>query len=173
MGITINDRDLDITARNLILLLTALVAEDIDETVDCMIHVWYSALLRKSDLDLLQTKIRPLLENVYENIKSKGPMCVLGKTWTFGERSLRITLRKSSWDKLLSYLDIPEGLTSERAHQVRTANTMAKTRRDYVDRHLVCHSRPHRVAITQFRKDGILLPFGSSRQDFQVPNPYA
>ena len=48
-----NDRDLDIVARNVILLLIVLVVENIDEAVDCIIHICYSALVRKSDMDLL------------------------------------------------------------------------------------------------------------------------
>lgn len=46
VDVTINDRDLDIVARNAIMLLIALVVDNIDEAVDCMIHIWYSALIR-------------------------------------------------------------------------------------------------------------------------------
>ncbi|KAK7987452.1 hypothetical protein PG989_007767 [Apiospora arundinis] len=171
LKITINDRDLDIVARNLIILLTALVSQDIDETADCIIHIWYSALLRTSDLNLLQDKIRPFFEGVCEKIKDKAATCLLGKTWTFGERSLRVVLEKASWDKLLAYLEVPARLTPERACQVRAAITLADSRKDYRDRHMFLHSPPHRIAINQFRKDGLLLPFGSPRQAFQNPNP--
>ncbi|ODM16214.1 hypothetical protein SI65_08213 [Aspergillus cristatus] len=44
LEITINDRDFEIVARNIILLLIALVVEKVDEAVDCIIHLWYSAL---------------------------------------------------------------------------------------------------------------------------------
>jgi hypothetical protein len=166
-----NDRDLDIVARNAIMLLIALVVDNIDEAVDCMIHVWYSALIRKSDLNILQQRIRPLIESVCDKIKSKPPGNRLGKTWTFGQRSLRLVLEKSSWDSLLLFMNIPEGLTAERANQIRTAVTLAESRKDYRDRNLLFQSRSRRIAKTRFWGDGLLLPFGSRRDDFRELNP--
>jgi hypothetical protein len=166
-----NDRDLDIVARNAIMLLIALVVDNIDEAVDCMIHVWYSALIRKSDLNILQQRIRPLIESVCDKIKSKAPGSRLGKTWTFGQRSLRLVLEKSSWDSLLLFMNVPEGLTAERSNQIRTAVTLAESRKDYRDRNLLFQSRSRRIAKNRFWGDGLLLPFGSRRDDFREPNP--
>jgi hypothetical protein len=39
VDVAMNDRDLDIVARNSIMLLITLVVDSIDEAVDCMIHV--------------------------------------------------------------------------------------------------------------------------------------
>ncbi|KAL2022832.1 hypothetical protein VTK56DRAFT_4363 [Thermocarpiscus australiensis] len=169
--VTMNDRDLDVVARNAIMLLVILVIGDIDEAVDCIVHVWYSALIRKSDLDILQRRIRPLIESVCEKTKGKAPSSLLAKVWTFGQRSLRLVLEKSSWDRLLSFLDVPAGLTMERAQQIRTAVTLAESRKDYRDRYLLFQSSSHRIAKQRFWEDGLLLPFGSRRNDFQVPNP--
>jgi hypothetical protein len=166
-----NDRDLDIVTRNAIMLLIALVVDNIDEAVDCIVHVWYSVLIRKSDLNILQQRIRPLIESVCENIKSKASSSRLGKTWTFGQRSLRLVLEKSSWDSLLSSMNIPEGLTAEQANQIRTAVTLNESRKDYRDRHLLFQSPSHRIAKNRFQRDGLLLPFGSRRYDFREPNP--
>jgi hypothetical protein len=171
VDVTINDRDLDIVARNAIMLFIALVVDNIDEAVDCMIHIWYSALIRKSDLNILQQRIRPLIESVCEKIKSKAPSSRLGKTWIFGQRSLRLVLEKSSWDSLLFSINIPEGLTEERANQIRTAVTLAESRKDYRDRHLLFQSPSRRIAKNRFWGDGLLLPFGSRRYDFREPNP--
>ncbi|KAL7804936.1 hypothetical protein V8C44DRAFT_369117 [Trichoderma aethiopicum] len=169
--VVINDRDIDIVARNAILLLIALVSENMEEAIDCIIHVWYSALIRKSDLELLQQRIRPLVESVCVKIKDKRPTSVLAKTFTFGERSLRLVLQKSSWDTLLGYMSIPPGLTAERANRIRTAVTLAESRKDYRHRNWLVQSSSQRVARHRFRQDGLLLPFGSSRDDFQEPNP--
>ena len=171
ISITMNDRDLDIVARNTIMLLIAMVVDDVDEAVDCMIHVWYSALIRKSDLEIIQQQIRPLIEGTCGKIKGKEPDTLLGKTWTFGQRSLRLVLEKSSWDRLLSYMDVPEGLTAERARQIRRAVTLAESRKDYRDRNLLFQSPSRRIAKNQYRGDGLLLPFGSQRHDFREPNP--
>ncbi len=84
---------------------------------------------------------------------------------------MRVALQKSAWDSLLAYVEVPEGLTHESAHKIRTAITLAASRGDYRDRYLYCQEPSHRVPLNKFRDDGILLPFGSRRHDFQVPNP--
>ncbi|KAL7808180.1 hypothetical protein V8C26DRAFT_304456 [Trichoderma gracile] len=169
--VTINDRDFDIVARNAILLLIALVLDDVEEAIDCIIHVWYSALIRPSDLEILQQRIRPLIENVCEKVKGKQSTSILAKTFTYGQRSLRLVLQKSSWDDLLAYMSIPAGLTAEQANRIRVACTLAESRKDYRDRNWLLQTPSHRVAKHRFRQDGVLLPFGSSRDEFREPNP--
>lgn len=166
-----NDFDPDIVARNVIMLLIALTVDNFDEAADSIIHIWYSALIRESDLSILQQQIRPLIESVCGKIKDKAPNSLLGKTWTFGTRSLRLVLEKSSWDSLLSYMNIPTGLSAGRANEIRKAVTFAKSRKDYRDRNFLFQSASRRIAKNQYWRDGILLPFGTSRFDFQEPNP--
>lgn len=158
-------------ARNIILLLIALLVADVDEAVDCMIHVWYSALIRKSDLNVLQRDIRPAIEEVCQNVQDKPQDTMMRKTRTSREHSLSLVLTKSSWGKLLPYTVVPYGLTAERANQIRRAVTLAASRKDYRDRNLLMQPPPRRVAKNRFREDGLLLPFGSPRDDFQIPNP--
>lgn len=169
--ITLNDRDLDIVARNIILLLVAMVVEDIDAASDCMVHLWYSALVRESDLNILHQQIRPLIIDVCTKIADKACATLHAKTWTFGQRSVRVILRKSSWSRLLSFLDMPTGLDTDQAQTRRTNITVAESRRDYRDRYLCLIPSSHRVPFSRFREDGLLLPFGFPRHDFQVPNP--
>jgi hypothetical protein len=157
--------------RNAIILLIALVVVNIDEAVECIIHVWYSALIRKSDLDVLQQRIRPLIENVGENIKSRTSDNLLAKTWIFDQRSLRLVLDKSSFEKLFLFTDIPQGLTVEQAKQLRTRGTLAESRKDYRDRHLLFQLPSRRLPLVRFREEGLLLPFGAPRLEFQDPNP--
>ncbi|TIC90253.1 hypothetical protein CH35J_012006 [Colletotrichum higginsianum] len=166
-----NDRDLDIVARNAILLLIPLVVEDFDASADCIIHVWYSAFLRKSDLDVLQQRIRPLIEEVCHKLTAKAADKLLAKTWTYGQRSVRIVLQKSAWDALLAFTDKPKDLTMEQARKLRTNVTLAEDRMDFRDRHLWLQTPSHRVAMVHFRENGLLLPFGTSHVDFQQPNP--
>ena len=132
------------------MLLIALVVDDFDEAVDCIIHVWYSVIIRKSDLDILQQRIRPLIESVCEKIKSKASSSQLAKTWTFGHLSLRLVLGKSSWDRLLFFMVIPEALTAERAYQIRATVTLSECRKDYRDRHLLLQPPSRRIAKHRF-----------------------
>lgn len=169
--ITINDNDLDVVARNAIILLIALIADNMDEAVDCIIHVWYSALIRKSDLEMLRQDILPLIKSVCDKFKDDNPGDLIRQTWSLRKRSLTLVLPKSSWDRLLAYMNIPEGLTAERASRVRMAVTLEKSRKDYLDEHLLFQSPSRRVAKHRFRQDGLLLPFGAPRHEFQEPNP--
>lgn len=171
VDIILNDHDLDIVARNVIMLLIGLVVDSTSEAVDCILHVWYSALIRKCDLDILQQRIRPLIEAVCAKIKDKAPSSRLGKTWEFGQRSLRLVLEKSAWESLLRFMDVPNGLKAEQANQIRLAVTLAESRKDYRDRHMLFQSPPRRIAKIRFRSDGLLLPFGARRHAFQIPNP--
>ncbi|KAL6702167.1 hypothetical protein J3F84DRAFT_399618 [Trichoderma pleuroticola] len=169
--VTVNDDDLDVVARNAIILLIALVSENIDEAADCIIHVWYSALIRKSDLDMMQQKVLPLVQDICEKVKDKDAQSLLGKTWRFAKGSLRLVLQKSQWDRLLTYMNPPQGLTAEQASSIRTAVTLAESNKDFLDLHLLFQSPARRIAKHRFRQDGLLLPFGAPRQEFQEPNP--
>jgi hypothetical protein len=167
----VNDIDLDVAARNLILLLVALSVEDDKEAIECMIHVWYSAFLRASDMAILRDRIRPMIEDVCRNIEKKSSTLFLGTTWTFAQHSCRIELTKESWGKVLLYLDNIQSLSIDRAHQIRSAVTLAPERIDYRDRHMLMSTPTQRICKQRFREDGLLLPFGASRLGFDVPNP--
>lgn len=153
------------------MLLIALVVKDMDKAAECIIHIWYSALIRQSDFDILQQQIRPMIESVCQKTEGKPGGSLLSKTWSFDNRSLKLVLQKSVWDALLTFIDNRNGLTAEKAHEVRKAITLAEERKDFRDRHLSFQSDFHRVALTRFRQDGLLLPFGTPRDDFKHPNP--
>lgn len=171
LEVTMNDREFNVVARNVVLLLVGLVADDINNAAECIIHVWYSALLRKSAIDILQHRIRPLIEEVCNKLEGKAANSLLAKTWTFGQRSLRLVLTKSAWDALLAFAGNPDGLTKEQANEARQKVTLAEDRIDFRDRHLFLNSGHHRVALMRFREDGLLLPFGAPRDEFHHPNP--
>ncbi|KAK6392117.1 hypothetical protein LTR65_003889 [Meristemomyces frigidus] len=166
----VNDRDLDIVARNAIILLLMLTVQDKNEAAECMIHIWYSARIRQSDIDLLRS-VRGLIDAVCKKIAGKAPGTVLGKKWTFANASLRLVLTKEQWSSLLGYFDVPVGLSLERAQRIRTEVTLADSRVDYRERRMIGQVPAHRVCGNRFREDGILLPFGHHRHLFIAPNP--
>ncbi|KAI9875688.1 MAG: hypothetical protein M1830_008116 [Pleopsidium flavum] len=168
--VIVNDRDSDIVARNTILLLTALHFSP-DAATPIMIHVWYSALVPAQVLHSLRDNILPLIQGVCTKIQAKPGKTLLSKTWTYGTRSLCLVLRKEQWDRLLSYFEVPNGLSMVQAQAIRASTTLAPERKDYVDRALYTQPPAWRVCTMKFRKDGILLPFGSSCKEFDTPNP--
>ncbi|KAF2174400.1 hypothetical protein K469DRAFT_756748 [Zopfia rhizophila CBS 207.26] len=169
--VTLNDRDFSIVARNIIMLLVIFVSQDLDEAVESVIHLWYSAFIKNSHMGLLNNRVRPLVEAVCEKFGGKAPGSILGKTWVFNSRSLRVVLRKEEWLLLPSYLQLPHNWSKSRAQDIRTACTMAEERRDYRERRMLSQLPSHRLCADKFRRDGILLPFGSPTEEFSTPNP--
>lgn len=155
----------------MIILLVALVVEDEAEAVDCILHIWYSAMIRQDHADILTARIRPLISTFVDGLEMDISGKNVGKTWTFGSRSLRVELPKMQWWALLAYLEVPSGLTRDSAREVRTRVTLAEEHQDYRDRIMLSQLPPHRVCANAFREDGILLPFGRSRMGFDIPNP--
>jgi hypothetical protein len=170
--IHMNDRDFAIVARNLIITLLAFVAPTEPQVVDCMLHIWYSAMITTEHLDFIRLHLRHLISDVVSKIATRSDDAILGKTWSFAAGSCRAELTKVQWNALPSFLDVPSGLSAERAQKIRRAITMAPERIDHIHRHLFAQKSVHRVCLRKFRHDGILLPFGSPRQPFVVPNPY-
>ena len=166
----VNDKELDIVARNVILLLTAMCF-DPQPAAEMMIHIWYSALIPQALLASLREKVLPLLEDVRSKIHTKASNILFSKKWEFGSSTLQLVLKRDQWVMLPSYLDVPEGLSASKAQQVRKAATMAAERKDYLDRWLCAQLPELRVSKMNFRTHGILLPFGSSKKPFDTPNP--
>ncbi|PHH78981.1 hypothetical protein CDD80_5922 [Ophiocordyceps camponoti-rufipedis] len=169
--VTINDIDLEIVCRNALFLLIAHAIQDADEAADCIVHLWYSAYLRPSHINILQTRIRPLLKAVCAGISSRAPKSLIGKSWVFGNRSLRLVMRRESWILLLALFHRNHTFTLEEAREIRDGVTANETRVDWQERIFCCQPPKHRLCMQRFRKDGILLPFGASRADFTEPNP--
>ncbi|KAI1122573.1 hypothetical protein F5Y10DRAFT_287042 [Nemania abortiva] len=171
LNIVINDLEFDVVARNLIFLLIFLVEDDPIIASECVLHLWYSAFIPDSCNHILRKNIKPLIEEVCGKIEQKTATTRLGKTWQFGESSVRLVLSRENWMSLLRYLDVPQGLTKNTAQQVRQKVMSAPERIDYVDRALCTMSPSAKMGMMKFREDGILLPFGQTRETFTHPNP--
>lgn len=168
--LAINDLDIDVVARNVIMLLLALKIEDSEQAVQSTIHIWYSATIRPVDAGLLMESISPMIEDVCVKIADRAAGSLQSKTWTVGKCSLRLVLKKESWKSLLSHLHLPPGLTLKQAYEKRVAVTKAEQRQEIHRDFCVLHTQ-HRVCRQKYREDGIMLPFGHSRDEFTVPNP--
>jgi len=168
--LVINDINFMVVARNAILLFVALSLEP-DEAVPIMIHVWYSALLPPIMIDTLRRVALDRIVEVCEKIKDKPPTSLQAKTFSFGKRSLRLVLKKKQWEELKDYFNVPRDLTQEDAQAIRRRVMLAPERVDYLHRALCNQPPPMRVATVTFREDGMLLPFGASREMFDTPNP--
>lgn len=155
--------------RSTIILLMGVCADvSVERAADAMIHLWYSALLPKLDIDQIVTPAVALIRDVYMKVKDKVADTLSSKSWQFGDTTIRVVLGTKDWTEM-SKLSVPKDLTAEKAQKARCAITLA--RKDNLDRHLFQQLPGHRVSLTTFREDGMLLPFSSSRGAFTQPNP--
>ncbi len=177
---TINNREFEVVARNVILLLLALNTENVRAAADTsemwdiaesLIHLWYSAFISTNVLSRLHTQVKPLIEDVCNRVAEKAANVILGKTWRFTSgNTLRLVLRKQEWFSLRGFLDVPDGLTQEEAGGIRAATTLAPERVDYRDRwYFKDQTLFMRIAKQRFREDGLLLHFGHPRAGFSIP----
>jgi hypothetical protein len=171
LTVTINDHDPHTLAQNVIICLLAASDNDGEDVSECILHLWYYALIRQTDLDLITTHIFPLVQAVCTNIKDKSDGSLHAKTWQVGKCSLRVVLTKDAWQLLLSCLTVRPELTLEQAQALRLAVTDSPRFQDDRDRVAVRQSPKHRLSKHRFNKDGIVLPFGQPREAFVIPNP--
>lgn len=153
------------------MLLLALTEDDPAVAAENIIHTWYSSFISEPLYDLLRGRIRGLVQDVCTKIEGKTSNATLGKTWTFGTRSLRLVLEKKQWLDLLASLELPPGLTTKRAQEIRRSVTLAPERVDFRERRYFAQQPGDRASAEYFRREGVLLPFGAPRSSFTIPNP--
>jgi hypothetical protein len=166
--VVVNDFNTNIVARNAMLLLTALHFEP-EVAAPIMLHLWYSAMLPQAIVQALQVGIQPYIDDVCNKIKDRPVDSTQAKTFNIGGSSIRLTLEKWQWIRLAKMFEVREDLSAPEAQLIRRSVTMSRI--DHIDRSIYKMSPGRRVGVMRYRQDGVVLPFGSSRKDFVVPNP--
>jgi hypothetical protein len=147
----INDRDFDIVARNAIMLLTVISCPT-DIASEAMLHMWYSAFITPDIFKLLQEKVKPPIDEVCEKIRNKPENVLQSKSWTVGNGTLRLILKKEMWNALQAYFDTPAELSKSKAQEIMVATTLAPARKDYVERFLYSRPPGWRVSAESFAR---------------------
>ncbi|KKA28146.1 hypothetical protein TD95_000989 [Thielaviopsis punctulata] len=149
MTVVIDNTDMHITSRNIIMLLAMLILENPVEAAEFV--------------------IRPVLTNMYKTARYSSDTAITIRTWTGGQAVLRLFLSKKDVVKLFSFLEVPFGLTADSAQEIRRSTVFWS--KEVVDRVLLSQRGHWRHAAMHFRTTGILLPFGNSCDSFIYPNP--
>jgi hypothetical protein len=68
-----------------------------DEASECITHIWYSAFVRQTDLELLTAHVLPSVQQACSKIKDNSFVSLHTETWQIGNRSLRLGLTKKAW----------------------------------------------------------------------------
>lgn len=166
-----NDRDRHIVARNAIILLLMVTIDNTKVLSECVLHVWYSAFIRQDHLDLMNRHVLPLIQDVCEKIEDESKGSLHSEKWQFGRCTLCFELDKEAWQTLLSCLTVRSDITLEDARQIRRAVVNRPEHADFRDYIAIRQLPAHRLSRRRFDDDGILLPFGNSRELFVIPNP--
>lgn len=180
----VNDENQPITARNIVLLLLFLYTEDPNEAAEHVIHTWYSALIPQATLDALRGRpMRKIDAALIQCFKTHGidiarepdqeelkKMCY-GELQCSGGTTLQLTLKLAMWLGIRDFFDPPEGMTAATARSIRRAVTKLPSRQDFRERRMFFMRPADRLCNDRFQDDGILLPFGASRESHTIPNP--
>lgn len=168
--VTINDKDFQVVARNIIILLIA-HRLDPDTAVPLIIHIWYSAFIPAVMLQILQSIILPMIAPVIDDMKDKADGSLHWAMFKFRNRELRLTLTKEQWMLLPTYFKVPEGLSREEAQKIRHRRNFAPEMLDFCERKFMMWTPAVRQDEMYFRKTGILLPQSASQVGIDTPNP--
>ena len=162
LDILINDAALPVTCRNIVLLL--ILGNISDETIaaDVALHFWYSAFIpteyRLQISNVLMSFIRHDSDESHDS-----PAFPLGPC-----SSLSCWLDPSAKKYFLHLFSSSFSISDAQDEYDRVRN--APSRHDYRDRMYMGLRPSHRVAFQEFRRFGIVLPFGAANAHFNFPN---
>lgn len=160
LHILLNDFNPFIFCRNIVLLL--ILGNVSDETIaaDMALHFWYSAFIPVEYRLQLSAILLPFLQSF---LQQDQPTTILGS------RSKLSTTFSKDVAMIFSHFiscSLSVGDIQDEYNRVRTA----PSRRDYRDRMYLTLKPAHRVAFQEYRRFGIVLPFGAMNAHFNCPN---
>ena len=160
LNILVNDWTLPVVCRNLILLFILGTIPDEAMAADIALHFWYSAFM--------PGEYRLRLSSMLSSFLTQH--CPVASAFPLGPHStLSCALPPNVMPHLLHCISSSLSLDDVQGEydRVRTA----PSRRDFRERMYARLRSSHRVAFQEFRRFGIVLPFGAPNSHFNVPNP--
>ena len=167
-AIVLNDKNYNVVARNITMLLIAAQLPPLD-AAELILHVWYSGRLSKGMLAAIEKYVKEPVADIVAKIKGKSDHVLQSKKWTYGAVEMTVCLYKPQWTTLLQILEAKHEV--QKTEQERRKIVLAPTRIDYRERELYILSGPRRMCSAKFRETGVLAPFGSCLEQFDCSNP--
>ena len=167
-SIVINDKNYNVVARNITMLLLAAQMPPLD-AAELILHVWYSGRLSKGMLAAIEKCVKEPVAAVVAKIQGKPSDVMQLKKWTYGAVRMTVCLYKPQWTTLLQILEAKHEV--QKTEGQRRKVVLAPNRLDYRDRELYSLSGSRRMCSTKFRETGVLAPFGSCLERFDCSNP--
>ena len=142
--------------RNILLLLILGTISDEVIAADVALHFWYSAFIPTEYLLRISIALVSFMEYESHNFPL-GPHFTLSG-W----------LSKQVKEGLSHFVSSPISVRDAQDEYARVRN--APSRRDFRDRMYLGLRPSHRVAFQEYRRSGIILPFGAAKAQFNCPN---
>ncbi|KAF9543453.1 hypothetical protein CPC08DRAFT_823704 [Agrocybe pediades] len=165
LTIVLNDREPIITLRNVLLLMVLGADKKNIEAADTALHLWASAYIQASH----RLNIDKSLLELTQAIKRDGTHIQL----RLGDNS-DLSLTTESDD----FLETTRSYTREAELDLDQANAELRrirfepTRRDRHHRNYLRLNPSHRLACLEYRRFGIVLPFGAANNNFNTANKF-
>jgi len=162
INVLVNDLNLVIFYRNILILLILCCVEDERLAVDIALHFWYSVFMpHEYRIQISSSAVLPVLESLRDQ-----------KHITLGPTSkLTITAPDDDWLSLiLDFINPNQRLSEKDIQSSYEKARRAPSRADYRDRQYSALRPSHRVAFQEFRSFGLVLPFGAVNAHFNIPN---
>jgi len=159
LNFLVNDHNPFIFSRNIALLL--ILGNVADETIaaDIALHFWYSAFIPVGYRFQLSVILMAFLQKLTDGVL---PI-------PLGPRSTISAFVSKEVASHLSHFVSSQLSTAEIQNEYDRVRT-APSRCDYRDRMYASLKPSHRVAFNEFRRFGIVLPFGAMNAHFDCPN---
>ncbi|KAF9225919.1 hypothetical protein BS17DRAFT_777877 [Gyrodon lividus] len=161
VDILLNDIQPPLVSRNIILLLILGMIPNEVVAADIALHFWYSVFMPME----YRIRILSMVSSLLKNSGRGGPMVT-----ALGSRS-RMTCFVSVLVQELLISNAGPTLSTDEAQAEYERVRTAPSRLDYRDRMYMGLKPSHRLAFLEFRRSGVVLPFGAINAHFNVPNP--
>lgn len=163
LTILINDNILTISARHVILLILLGTTADESLAADLALHFWYSAFVPVEYKEKYSEAARLFLDSLDEN-EDISPPVFLGPS-----SNMRYPITHEDCESYIRHCGVTRIPASQaRGEYFRIMHL--SLRRDYFSK-IYYNLRPsHRVGLQEYRRTGVVLPFGADLSRFSEPN---
>ncbi|KJZ73421.1 hypothetical protein HIM_07215 [Hirsutella minnesotensis 3608] len=159
------------------LALALLSARDYDPILnaEAVVHMWYSAKLPRRYLDHIQTVVRVHTGNALDNIAQAHLVQTDGNPrrtrlhWSMNRMSVDAELLPAQWMSVREHTFPLVRLNAGECALLRLKDSRRHTEPSV--RFLARMTRSRALGVIRWQQDGLLLPYGHPREDFDTPNP--
>ncbi|KAH0826539.1 hypothetical protein J3R83DRAFT_4892 [Lanmaoa asiatica] len=161
LNILLNDLNPYVVSRNITLLLILGTIPDEIIAADTALHFWYSVFMPME----YRLRIQSMVSTLLKNDSSADPMVA-----PLGPHSTMTCLVSSDVRRLLME-NVGPVMSPDQAQNEYKRVRKAPSRADFRDRMYMGLKPSHRLAFLEYRRFGIILPFGALNAHCNVPNP--